>query len=535
MFLSAFKKGLILFSFSFFYLPVVFAEPQEERTNSGELLQKLKTYLIPVKTKKDEYSEEEVKYYLSIKDKCEKHKAKATECCISPNRCTGLLTSVTQNAAPVLPALYGAYKAFKISDDARKEKYSREEAAAKMCDARNEAVMGSYLGGVLSQLGTFLQKTCKDKIKKCQAQCNAEVQAFREDFRDYFFPIIPRNTVEEIIAFAKDCNENPPRSFRIPNSADTKKTIEYDQTTIEDDQINPHAINDFTKYMNCSSGKDPFNIPKKEIGYVLLFAKAYANSSIAEDKELMLSEKSDEKQIVDCAKQKDRVVTSRNRPAPVPQGAISLCQQVAKQVIPPSAPPPSGSTSPDDPLHTSTLAGGTLNKSGKGSPFFMDPNTPYGIVPDPEGIDDGLPGLSKKPPPSSNRYGFGPSSSNDGGGPGGIGPSGGAGSTDGGSDNSPDEEESEDSESDSGSDGGSIPASFAGSGDYPSSFSDGGYGNSYSQRPVAALSPDSLKNMDPMSFLGNDEKNSDTKTGKSIFQLASQRIQQFCSDRSCTE
>ena len=524
MFLSTLKKGLILFSFSFFCLPAVFSETQPAGADSEELLKKLKSYLIPVKT------EEEIKYYLSIRDKCEKHKAKARECCINPNQCSGLLSSLTQNAAPVLPALYGAYKAFEISDDARKEKFSREEAAAKMCDAKNQAVMGGYLAGVLSQLGTFLQKTCKDKIQKCQAQCNGEIEAFREDFREYFFPIIPRNT-EEIIAFAKDCNET---------TKEVRKGV-INFFPIEDDQINLNAISGLVGDMSCLSGNKSINISRKDMGYILLFAKAYANSSAIEDKELMFSEKSDEKQIVDCSKQKDRVVTSRNRPgAPVPQGAISLCQQIAKQVIenpqPPSAPPPlPGSASPDDPLHTSTLTGGDLNKSGK-SPFFMDPNEPYGILDDDDISDDDIPNSSRRPPLSQKPPGWSNgsgSSSNSGGGPIGGGPTGG-GPTGGGSDDSPDEDDSEDSDSGFDSDGGSIPASFAGSGDYPSSFAGGGYGNSYSQRPVAALSSDSSKDMDAMS-LGNDEKNSNTKDGKSIFQLATQRIQQFCSDRSCTE
>ena len=280
MFSPALKKGLILFSFSFFYLSASFFESQMAWASSEHLLKKLKSYLVPVKT------EEEVKYYLSVRDECIKYKAKATECCISPNRCAGLLTNLNQNAAPVLPALYGAYKAFEISDDARKEKYTREEAAAKMCDARNQAVMGSYLGGVLSQLGTLMQKTCKDKITKCQAQCNAEIQAFREYFKEYFFDAIPRNTVEEIIAFAKECNENAFGYLRISIPTETSgrqspskkavKIIQYDQQTINSDQINPNAINGLTKFMDCSLGKGqkPIPIPRKDIGYILLFAKS---------------------------------------------------------------------------------------------------------------------------------------------------------------------------------------------------------------------------------------------------------------------
>ena len=258
----------------------------------------------------------------------------------------------------------------------------------------------------------------------------------------------------------------------------------------------------------------------------------------------MLSEKSDEKQIVDCARQKDRVVTSRNRHgAPVPQGAISLCQQVAKQVIqnpqPPSAPPPSPGSTPNDPVHTSTLTGGNLNKPGKSSPLFMDPNASYGIVPDPEGIDDDLPDSSRRPPPSKNRYGFGPGSSNgSGGGPGGSaggGSFGGAGFSGGGSGDFSGEEDSEYSDEEPDRDGGSIPASFAGGSDYPSSFAGGGYDNAY-QMPIAGSSSDSLRDMDTDPLLNDGEtKNSDTKDGKSLFELASQRIQLFCSDRSCTE
>jgi len=518
MFLSALKKGLALFSLSFFYLSITFLESQLVWADSEDLLKKLKSYLIPVKTEKG------VKYYLSIRDECGKYKAKATECCINPNQCTGLLTSLAQNAAPVLPALYGAYKAFEVSDEARKGKYSREEAAAKMCDARNEAVMGSYLAGILSQLGTFLQKTCKDKIKKCQAQCNAEIQAFREDFR-YYFSIIPRDTVEEITAFAKECNEKANNG-----------------PIINDDAINLNAIRSFANNeMECSleGERDPsfISVSKKDIGYILLFAKAYANSSaIEEGKELIFSEKSDEKQIVDCSKQKDRAVASRNSPTPVSQGVISLCQQMAKQVIEnPTPPPPNPVSVPNDPIQTSALTGSSLDKPGKGSPLFMDPNSSYGILPDPEDIDDSLPDSSKRPPLSS---GFKSGFSGNSGGPGGSGGSfGGAGASlpGGGSNNSSGEDGLEDSEADPNTNGGSIPASFAGSGDYPSSFGGGGYGDSYSKRPVATLSSKSPNDIDSMSSSGNDEKNLDTKDGKSIFQLASQRIQQFCSDHSCIE
>ena len=482
-----------------------------------------------------------------IKDHCKEYKDKATACCGNPNECSGLGRDLAQNVLPMTPALYGTYKAYKISSAAGSGELSPSEAAAKMCDARNKVNMGSYLSELFSQISGSMEKTCSDKISECKAQCNSRISDFKEDFKSCFASLVPedkQNDLDGIVGYATECAQG-----EIENIADLDiNRIDKDCVEEINKRINSEVITEIEKInneiiqlvklcpSNCKLFKEKtetlerqktglcakWTNPIDSVKEILKYAKAYAHSSVKESKNgVKLSEASDEKQIVDCAKQEDRVLARSNTPgAPVPAPLINICKQAVEEFL--NRPPPITMTPPDEgpsPRHTGTLTGNTTP-----DPFLLaGDGSPTGIVDD---EDEESHDSKTGPPLSKNVPSWGKDSSpSTSGSPGGLNNSGALTGNSGPSSKKgrgfgysyPGSKEPPLEDSFSGNDSYSSPSLRGGGADFPP----------YRQ---AASSPDGSDKKSLGDPLPSDEPESN---GNSIFQIASQRIQQFCSDHSC--
>ena len=487
-----------------------------------------------------------------IKNYCKEYKDKATTCCENPNKCVSLKRDLARNVLPMIPALYGTYKAYKSSSAARSEELSSSEAAAKMCDAKNKKNMGIYLSKLLSQLSGRMDKTCSDRISECKDQCNSRISLFKEDFKSCFSFLIPsvnQTDLDKILKYAKQCAEEEGENILdldinqieitpdcIIALAETrsalfkmiKEKITSNNQSIQRYNREPYRDNDIISELKkekerledlkkraCAIRNDSIDLVLKEI---LKYAKAYAQSSVNKGKKaIQLSEASNEMEIVDCAKQENRVLAKKNTPdAPVPKPVIDICEQAVKQVLdqPPSIIPPSP---PEGPSHINTLTGNTT----KSLPLLLagDDDGPLGV------IDDEIPEPKNTPTLSKN-----PSSSGKDSSPVSPGPSGGSVGPNLGS-SGPSSKKDKGFPYSSFPDTGitSLEDSFSGDDRYssPSLRSDGEESSPYRQ---AASQPDDLNNGDLKGEVSIDEPVSNEN---SIFQIASQRIQQFCSDYSC--
>lgn len=479
-----------------------------------------------------------IKSYLSIKEGCEGDKKAIEECCANPNKCNGIGRDLMQHVLPLTPALYGAYKAFDLSTSG----LNQEEAFQKMCDTNNKVAMGGYLSGLLAQLSTVAQTTCKDKILECEEQCENRISDFKEDFVGCFGPVTGKKSVGEIINVIEKYKEK--ENFGgIESMAQTDTaTCSLNNTLIQEDGT--HCCS--TDNSNCANGRinscctsdkqaicimdnnEPNCIETKTLAYMYLFQEAFKNSSALKGKNLRLSDSSSEKDIVNCSKLKNRMPSSSNQPgAPVPAPMIELCQRAVAEALddkPPPNPRVSGIEPTNEPPPSVLLTGDDLNTGQYG----IVPDPPPGETqPDPDDDDDFS--LNNKPPLTKSIAGWQKNNSS-GGSPGGGGPgASGAGSLAGDSDSSSKKK---------GGFGYNWPGgSSLGGGGFPSP-SNGGYsrpgGSSeppYPYRQAAADDSDANKNMEDLPPFDPSED----LDGQSIFQIASQRIQLFCSDHSCVE
>ena len=464
---------------------------------------------------------------LSIKGECEKHKADAAACCSNPNNCAGLAMDIAKTSAPVLPGLFSAYKQYRTSEKVSSGELSHEEAQAKVCDANNKTAVGAFAGQLFSQMSTMFETKCKDKIEDCQEDCNGQLEAFKEHFKKCFSHVPSNGTVEGIINIAKQCAKNIEDIKNVPNTLNEART-RYNPCSIS--TIDYHIISRLSS--KCTSNR-PRNTPvvindckgvkKEDIGYILLFTKAYKNSSALEkfpfEKMEELSENSDETKIVNCSHQPDRVVSQKNHPGrPISPPYIQLCQAVTdpfRYGSPSPQPPMPGISSPG----SNTTAGftGQLPETKQGDyPGWMYPGEGDGAIPD-------IPDSKSFPTPGklSGSPSGGSSSSS---------PAAGiAGSSGGGSGPS--------SKDKSGS-GYPYPRS---GGDYDSfSGGYGGYQNTDGRRdhsaPYRQAASGEKDTEEKTPFPERDKKEDmDQEDSNSIFQTASRRIQTFCSDHSCIE
>ena len=464
---------------------------------------------------KEVKNDRETKVYLSLKEDCKEYKKPATECCSNPKKCSGLAKDIAVNALPLLPSLYGTYQGYRTSQKVAKREMTHEEARAKTCDTNNKINMGLFLGGLLAQMSASFESKCVDKIKTCQKNCNQSIDDFKEKFMEAFAPVTGLKTLDEITKLAEECKEalqsnQEIRSFDDANSfASSSSCFKYKNGS-------PCSLGSATA--TCEVNNDYFCVHGPTIGHIILYAKAYKNSTIKEEKEL--TEESSADEIVVCGDQKNRVLTGNNRPAgPVPQPMIDLCHQQLDRE-PPDIPPPLRSNYPES--HSSLTGGDVTNKS-KNPLLLGNPGENYGPV-----DDDDIPEPNNKPSPARGPTWAQGSSSGAGAGGGG---SLGGGGLPGGSDDSYEGGDYPYSVSDG------IEDSFGGDG-FAGSFAGGGSLGDEAPYPYgkqAGLEEGLGKSPDFKPSAGDFNSGDDSSAGGSIFQSASQRIQQFCSDHNCPE
>ena len=440
---------------------------------------------------------------------------------------------------PWLPALYGVYKGYKTSEEAYSGKITREQAMVKMCDVKNKVAMSGYLSQLLAQMAPLLEKTCGDKIARCKKQCNDLIDGFKDDFKLCFSKVAfegSNGSVNDIIDFAKKCEGIESISNSEISTLTDAKALSTHCAVQKD------AGEDVTVTLFDSTEGVPDKVTsyvtKETIGYILLFAKAYTFSSAIKKKEesilsensTELSENSNESEIVKCSYQPDRVVTKGKKPgAPVPPPMIDICQRAVDGIIndnpyPPPMPPvpPFLPSSDSQNSHTGTFTGGDLQQVSKGV-FYRDPNEEYGVVPEPSGE---LPDLVNKPGLQKNLPGWAGSSPSSGSGPGASGGVGG-GSPSGGS-RSPSKGDFGFPYAGTGAKG-DIAGAFSGSDHYPNVVGTSGTAPPY-RRSAGDKSTGKKKNLKDRE---RNQKDKIDSNGSSIFQMASQRIQEFCSGYSC--
>lgn len=502
-----FKKTFLL-SFVFFFFVSFYEAEGVGNPVAGQTPQNcmtvLNSYLVP--------GEGDNPPALSIKSDCKEYKADATECCNNPNNCAGLMMDVAKTAGPALPGLYSAYKAYENSEKASEAELSHEEIQSKICDTNNKAALGGFAAQLFSQMSTMFETTCKDKIEDCKDDCNGQIGNFRETFKRCFSHVPSGGTVEGLIDIAKQCGKiEDVKDFPINNSKEIKKTdsrtvaclLDTSGKVVESDQIN-------CKEFKC--------IKKQDIQYILMFAKAYKNSSAIESLTLNkmegLSENSDEKKIVNCSRQPDRVVTPRNNPgAPVPPPHLRMCYAVTDSFQNGSPPPPMPGNSPGDVVDSTGSLAGQLT-TPEGHPDWMYETKGYGIV------DDYV------PPPKSwpNRVASSPGGSSNSPAASVAGASPGAGGL------GPSSKEKAGSGYPPLRSGSAYDSFSGGSGGFQNPANSGTSGSPY--RQAASKDEKGLGKVKP--FPGKDEnKDMNPNEADSIFQIASRRIQTFCSDHSC--
>ena len=492
-----------------------------------------------------------------LKETCATAKQATEKCCSNPNACNGFGRDLIQHVLPLTPALYGAYKSYKISKSANKGELTHEEAVNKMCHASNKIAVGAFGASLLSQLMPMFQKTCGKKIKKCKETCNSSINKFKEDFKQCYSKLFPKQNqnIYSMILSAKEC-------FDFDDLGDESFDTKIDNKYYMADKVLENGSDfkgDYTKrriaerknqcVFDLSVGfkKDNQATKTKEqtivLSELLYIAKAYMKTTLKGTR--LLSDKSNEKEIIDCHDQPDRVLDSSYQAgSPISPPAIQICKQAMDYVVnkePPKETKETTTTSPSMPngpgnqaSNVSPISNFAGNDSGPGgvNPLQVPSNDEcYGdldaealekCIPDPGGEDDipppPRPGLAKNLPGFKPK-GSGGSSGSGGGGPGG----GGLGSSAGNESNR----------------NGSMYPPYSGDMSSSPGFSDGdfesaSYGDGGTNDPAYR---ELAENSDDDTGLGDDEmpfgEDEDLGGGKSIFQLASERIQTFCSDHSC--
>ena len=456
---------------------------------------------------------------LTLKSECETYKAEAAECCGNPNSCTGFMKDLTTHLLPLTPAMYQTVNAYKASKDIASEDITPQEASRKMCGVQNNTSLAIFGSQLLTQTTNAFQTTCSDRIKECQSKCNGEIENFKEEFRKCFKDHVHtdyKESLERIVAFAKKCADIDNITDANGPSFDTQSNLDNEFASVN---LDPNKCI-ITEATVASPASETCTIPEtRAIGYILLFAKAYLQSSI--DKKHNLNDRSNEEEIVKCSHQPKRVVTGRagaNQPIPTPM--IDLCERFVEDTLVARKLPPLPSTNPNSLQsgnldNTSNLGGSTRLK-----PPDDDDGTKQGIVDDTIPDENNPPSLSEKVAGWSASGSGGPS----GGSPSGGGPAGGASAPDISGSGVPSFESYR------------SPSSL----DDLGMFSGGEYmpAGGWEERPgaggvqLASNDKDGTGLGEPYDF---PEENEDENTNKdNIFSSASQRIQLFCSDYDCS-
>ena len=521
---------------------------------------------------------EEDGYLQAIRDNCEKTKEKAKKCCSNPNACGGLVGDLVFNALPGFTQVYSVYRNYKSMGDVNSGKLTHQQAIEKMCNVNNKMAMGGYMSSLFQQISSRYQATCYKKIQKCEQTCNSVISRFKEDFKACYKGLFANlgeedKIINQIIkVIVNDSSEDSSITSKAKYDEASKnkasKGIDAENLTNEinmaTNKLNK-KITDINEVTGCNSSvNEPISesasqptkppclkltedikplVALEKVKEIFLYVDAYSRTVIDEeikkdddgsssDKKLvLLRDSSNEKQIVNCSHIPDRKLTERNKPgAPVSPPMVQRCEQMLDRAFggekTTQGPPSFGSVVPGGTTRGMGSLAGNIDKN-KNNNFFKS-DVPLGISDDDDygGIDDS-PNPSNRPPLGS-AAGFKSSGSAGAGGGGGGGVPSGSGALAG----------------NSGPSGKSSGVPYASYGRGPI----GGRGG-FSESGTGAIAPAITDRA--LASVGGPHKNSKKgkKTAKaktlklkmmaknqnSIFQIASKRIQQFCSDNSCNK
>ena len=502
------------------------------------------------KTKDDETEENttesnDVVIINALKASCQKAKSSTEECCSNPNACNGFGRDLVQHVLPLAPALVSTYKSYKISDDANKGKLTHEEATNKMCNASNQIAVGTFGANLLQQLMPMFKKTCGKRIKQCKQECNNSIGKFQEAFKYCYAKFFPKDrNVFQVIKRSKECfnSDNNLQSETFDdkpfnNVQISDKLLSGLNSSLKNYQCNYSSAKGFEKINKGVSNNNNYPFEITFLSEILYIAKAYQNTT--KEQKYKLSDSSNEKHIVDCHNQPNRVLDSSYQPgAPIPGPAIQLCKAAVETAVngtpPPPSPPPMGTGQKTANIGSVGTLTGNTPKPGYTSLQVPDgKECEYGALDsetlkeclrddtdEPEFETNNRPGLATNLPGFKGNSG---GSGGGGSGGGGIG-AGGLGSLAGNSDPS-------------GS--GSMYPPYSGDMSSSADFGDGDFGGApYGEGALAGNLPyrDLAEESSTDTGLAGDMPFEEGGFGeKTIFQMASERIQNFCSGRSCGE
>ncbi|MCY4321908.1 MAG: hypothetical protein OXC37_05880 [Bdellovibrionaceae bacterium] len=482
-----------------------------------------------------------------LKKDCKEEKEKATACCINPNACNGFALDIAQYVLPLAPSLLSAFESYNISSKASGGELTQQEAINKMCSAQNTVALGAFGTTLMNQLSPIFQKNCAKRIASCEEACNEDIDTFKSDFMKVYSTLFPNfKIVQQIVGFVKQkCfdiqNKLSEIEIAINNQANDRFSIDNGTTNecnfIFNSKDKSVRVTD-NQTTSTFDQQGDIVIPMGNKGTdimesILYVAKAYQNTT--KDRKYQLTNNSTEEEIVKCGNQPDRVLDSSPKPGqPVSTPAIQICQQAFDHALNKSPSPPhivdsgnkpnigvnnfAGDRTNQNPTNTLSIPEGEDCEYGVLSAESLE-NCPIGLADEDFNLNN-KPSLAKGPQWADSNAGGG--SPGPGGGGGGI-PS-------------------------SGSLAGNTP-SVGGPRSYPSyrgpADLNAGFGNnpayppSYrNERGGMGLPNNRLPSDDPKAKMPLNNGNmpfpmDENSNEKSIFQLASDRIQNFCMDYSC--
>ena len=474
-------------------------------------------------------------YYSGLHEHCQSAKKKAKTCCEDPNACANIGAAIAKGALVLSPTILTTINQYKVSKEvSNSEGLTLQEKADKLCAADNKALMGKFGSDLIGQLMPLFEKSCGNRIKTCKQKCDPAVKGFQQDFKAAYNHVITGGyNIKSSVQLAKTClyGEDSEEFESIvfdtldnPQQIDQKKSFKVKGNYFIANNIsNENCSWDLRTNSIVENSNDKSSI--KFFSQVLFYAKAYHNTMKKKKQSFAFNEK----EIIDCGNIPNRVVTSSKNPlGPITPPMRKACKQIVQQV----------GGNPIAPLPGS--AGNVRNSSfGMGSLHGNNPNT--GAHPllfssqdtdDDLGLIDGLLdsnfGDKPKPSPSEKPPGF--TSSKGSGSMAGGSPGGGGGSPGGGG-GSPGAEGGYPYEDDTsiGSFGGGFPGGSYADSSYPmDSAGDGAYlGN----RETASNKDN--EGYEESSFDGDNDF-IETEGDGSIFDMASQKIQFFCSNLKCS-
>ena len=532
--------------FIFFYTTVPFKEANANFPELGKIYG-LKSCASRNQAEDDEENTVECAsddyFYSALEENCKEAKEKATKCCEDPSVCNNIGVEIAKGALVLSPALITTINSYKVTKKVSKDRnLTAQERADALCSSHNKIAMGHFASNLMGQLMPLFEKDCADKIKQCRNSCGRSVTAFKNDLKNTYnrFRIFGGKNIKNTIKLAKEClygDKNNTSldeiSFTEPETdTDRLKSFEvflldsgkkYLKEGTNENNYSTNLSNNTKCHINQIPDSDNYR-KIKVFSQVLFYAKAYRNT-MKEEKEVFAF---NEKEIVDCGKQPNRITTSNKTPGgPLSPPQIRICEQVVKAHSYNSNPkPPVSGNSVNVP--NSNIGMGSLqgNNPMSGRHPLLSENEDgedddLGLFSDdlPLGLDNRKPSLSDTPPGFTG--GNSGSGSMAGASPGG----GGAGG--GGSSGSEEGGEYYEDDPNIGSFGGGFPGGNYGNSAYPM---DSGGGESYlGDREVAGDEDD-----DEGAYQGGDDNFANTEeSGGSIFEMASKRIQSFCSNLKC--